>query len=141
MRGLKGKTAIVTGGAAGIGAAIVHSTAAAVQPHYVLSELGNIPVRSLATHPEAQDLRLDAVVNERYLREALDLADPAQPPVPALTTSTRSSRPARSSRSLSTTSAIGDRQMLPRQTKQIRLMLRPLPRRNLGARTTGRNAA
>src|SRR6185436_15073680 len=42
------------------------------------------------------------------------------PPVPALTTSTRSSRPAASSRSLTTTSAIGERQMFPRQTTATR---------------------
>ena len=43
-----------------------------------------------------------------------------QSPVPALSTSTCPDRPARSSSSRSITSAIGDRQMLPRHTRQTR---------------------
>ena len=43
-----------------------------------------------------------------------------QSPVPALSTSTLPVRPARSSSARSTTSAMGDRQMLPRQTRQTR---------------------
>jgi hypothetical protein len=39
-----------------------------------------------------------------------------QPAVPALATLTRAARPASSTRRVSTTSAIGERQMLPRQT-------------------------
>jgi hypothetical protein len=43
-----------------------------------------------------------------------------QPPVPALSTSTRPSSPASSTRARKTDSAIGERQMLPVQTKQTR---------------------
>ncbi len=43
-----------------------------------------------------------------------------QPPVPALSTATRSSRPASATRARKTASAIGERQMLPVQTKQTR---------------------
>lgn len=69
----------------GMGAAIVDSTASALQRHYVLSELGNIPVQrrtSAADGPE--DLRLGSVVTEPYLRAALGLKAGAAEVVPEL---------------------------------------------------------
>jgi predicted NBD/HSP70 family sugar kinase len=58
----------------GIGAAIVDSAASALQRHYVLSELGNIPVqRHSSAEPGPQDLRLGMVVNEQYLRSRLKM--------------------------------------------------------------------
>lgn len=60
----------------GIGAAIVDSTASALQHHYVLSELGNIPVqRHASAEGSLDDLRLGMVVNEQYLLSALGLKD------------------------------------------------------------------
>jgi predicted NBD/HSP70 family sugar kinase len=69
----------------GIGAAIVDSTASATLRHYVLSELGNIPVQR---HPSADggpdDLRLGVLVNEHYLQAALGLEAGAADIVPEL---------------------------------------------------------
>lgn len=58
----------------GMGAAIVDSTASALQRHYLLSELGNIPVQRHASAAEGpEDLRLGAVVSEQYLMNMLGL--------------------------------------------------------------------
>jgi len=69
----------------GIGAALVDSTASATLRHYVLSELGNIP---LQRHPSADDgpddLKLGALVNEHYLQAALGLEASTADIVPEL---------------------------------------------------------
>lgn len=69
----------------GMGAAIIDSTASALQRHYVLSELGNIPVQRHATADSGpDDLRLGMVVNEKYLQSALGLEAGAADVVPEL---------------------------------------------------------
>src|SRR5262245_46855123 len=57
----------------------------------------------------------------RVRRDRGSMSSPTcQPLVPALSTTTAWSKPASRNRSVSTTSAIGERQMLPRHTTQIR---------------------
>ena len=69
----------------GMGAAIVDSTASALQRHYVLSELGNIPVQRHASAADGpEDLRLGAVVTEHYLQTKLRLKASAGDVVPEL---------------------------------------------------------
>ena len=69
----------------GMGAAIVDSTASALQRHYVLSELGNIPVQRHASAADGpEDLRLGSVVTEHYLQAALGLKAGAVDVVPEL---------------------------------------------------------
>jgi predicted NBD/HSP70 family sugar kinase len=69
----------------GMGAAIVDSPASALQRHYVLSELGNIPVQRHATADGGpDDLRLGMGVNEKYLQTVLRLEAGAADVVPEL---------------------------------------------------------
>ena len=69
----------------GMGAAIVDSTASALQRHYVLSELGNIPVQRHASAADGpEDLRLGSVVTKHYLQTALGLKAGAVDVVPEL---------------------------------------------------------
>ena len=63
--------------------------------------------------------RVVALGEQRSRRRGCPSARPTcQLPVPELVTSTAEASPARSTSSVSTTSAIGERQMLPRQTKR-----------------------
>ena len=69
----------------GMGAAIVDSAASALQRHYVLSELGNIPVQRHASAADGpEDLRLGSVVTEDYLQAALGVKAGAADVVPEL---------------------------------------------------------
>ena len=69
----------------GMGAAIVDSTASALTRHYVLSELGNIPVQRHASAEDAPDnLRLGMVLNEQHLKSALGLKASGGDVVPEL---------------------------------------------------------
>lgn len=69
----------------GMGAAIIDSPASVLQRHYVLSELGNIPVQRHASAADGpDDLRLGAVVNEQYLQSVLGLKVGAADVVPEL---------------------------------------------------------
>ena len=69
----------------GMGAAIVDSVESALQRHYVLSELGNIPVQRHASAADGpEDLRLGTVVTERYLQAALGMKAGAVDVVPEL---------------------------------------------------------
>ncbi len=69
----------------GMGAAIVDSTASALQRHYLLSELGNIPVQRHASAADGpEDLRLGTVVSEQYLQAMLGLKAGAGDVVPEL---------------------------------------------------------
>ncbi|HKX43953.1 MAG TPA: ROK family transcriptional regulator [Burkholderiaceae bacterium] len=69
----------------GMGAAIVDGVASARQRHYVLSELGNIPVQRHASAPDTpEDLRLGMVVTERHLQTALGLKAGAADVIPEL---------------------------------------------------------
>src|SRR5262245_26129486 len=64
-----------------------------------------------------------------------------QPLVPALSTRTRSPSPASSARWAMTAAAVGERQMLPRQTKQIRTGGEPKRRRYQRASRSGQAAS
>ncbi len=58
----------------GIGAALIDSVASVLHGHYLLSELGNIPVQPHATDMHHADpLRLGAVLNEQHLRRQLGI--------------------------------------------------------------------